>query len=216
MDSPYFQVGVYQSTASRFRFPPCVDLRSGAFLSPSFAFGVGQRPRLCREDEKSLALVRSSNVRSFNERFRNSEAEIFKGGADDVEVPKADVSTDVFKEAPVRFCLSNDPLDMRPEMPWVVRSKASACAAERLTRISSNDASHFSAPRAAVEGSNVRPDRSLVQIPFAHSRRKDERCRDLPLHVTDCSSPGEGSLETKIESSNSGAEADVGMCNHTC
>jgi hypothetical protein len=46
-----------------------------------------------------------------------------------------------------------------------------------------NDAIHFSAKASLWEGSNVRPDRRLVQRSFFHARRQDAGCVSFPLNV---------------------------------
>jgi hypothetical protein len=51
-----------------------------------------------------------------------------------------------------------------------------------------NDSVHSAMQRAAVEGSNVGPDRSLTQAAVFHTRRQD-CCRwSFPLHETDSAS----------------------------
>jgi len=75
---------------------------------------------------------------------------------------------------------------------------------DRLTRRASSDEIHAAAPRAAVEGSQVRPDRSRLQTAVLHARDQDCGCVSFPLNVTDGSQRGDGESDTELETSNPG------------
>jgi hypothetical protein len=76
---------------------------------------------------------------------------------------EAEMMGDILDEHEGRFGLSDDPGDMRPEVARIVRAPALARDGERLARIARSDDVHRAAPRAAVEGGNVVPDRCPIQ-----------------------------------------------------
>ena len=59
---------------------------------------------------------------------------------------------------------------------------------ERLARVAASDAIHDSTPRAAVEGSQIRPHRRLIKGLLFHARCQDFDGVGFPLNVTDAAS----------------------------
>ena len=70
---------------------------------------------------------------------------------------------DILKEDERRLDLADDAGDMRPEVAWIIAAEPSACDGKRLARVACAKKIHRAAPRAAIEGSNVIPDNSLIQ-----------------------------------------------------
>ena len=104
---------------------------------PEQARGVGQRVAVIPmgEDEEPLAPMRGADFRRREEPFRDPVAKAFEAWFNNVEVAKPKVSSHVLKKAPLRFNLSDDPLDARPEMPWVGCPESLPGNAERLAGI---------------------------------------------------------------------------------
>jgi hypothetical protein len=92
-------------------------------------------------------------------------------------------------------------------MPRIVCSTTLAGEAERLARVSANDAIHDATPRSAVEGSNVRPDRRRSQDRIFHARRQDRGGECFAFNVADdASRSAKGKLNSDVEASDAGTE----------
>jgi hypothetical protein len=138
------------------RFPPLDRV-------PEQARGVGQLVSLADgEDEEPLALVGRADFRRREEASRKAEAHADQSCGDFGEA-EAEMMGDILEEDEGRFDLADDAGDMGPEVAWIVRAPAFARDRERLARIARSDDVHRAAPRAAIEGSNVVPDNSLIQ-----------------------------------------------------
>jgi hypothetical protein len=98
---------------------------------------------------------------------------------------------------------------MRPEVARVVRAAALSRDGERLARIARSDDVHRAAPRAAVEGSNVVPDNSLIQDRVFHPRHENGRGEGVPLDVTHSTISGDGDGEPEVEPAGAGAEGEA-------
>ena len=147
--------GVGQSRSSSVRFPPLDRV-------PEQARGVGQLVPLANgEDEQTLAFVGSADFRRCEEARRKAVAHADQSCGDFGET-EAEMMGDIFEEDEGRLDLADDTGDMRPEVAWVVGTPALARDGERLARIARSDDVHRAAPRAAVEGGNVVPDRRVT------------------------------------------------------
>lgn len=80
--------------------------------------------------------------------------------------------------------LTDDPLDVWPEVPWVCFCETFASEAEGLTGVAGSDEIHSATPRVAIEGSHIRPNRRWIQPPFFHARSQELEARSFPLHET--------------------------------
>jgi hypothetical protein len=84
----------------------------------------------------------------------------------------------------------------------------------RLARESGNDAIHAAAPRLAVEGLQVSPDRRRIQDARFHKRDKLGGCKGFPFDVSDgvvfVSKKLECSADALAEHADSGAQVDSG------
>lgn len=65
---------------------------------------------------------------------------------------------------------------------------------------------HEAAPRSAVEGGNVVPDRRAIQGRVFHPCHERGRCVGFPLDVTHSSISWGGDMESEVKTSGSGAE----------
>jgi hypothetical protein len=146
----------------------------------SFALGVCQ-------DKRPLSSVRSSNIgRSKSSPFR-IEPERGKFSKYGSSCWKSENWRDVFHKDPSGLNFANDSCVLKEQSAAAaVDSGPLSGHAEVLARESPSDSIHKATPGAAVEGGNVRPDRSFMQCAVAHTRRQDRGGRDFPLHETDC------------------------------
>lgn len=117
---------------------------------------------------------------------------------------------DVFEEAPFGLHLPDDPADVGPEVAGIVLASPLAGEAERLAGITGSEEMNAAAPRAAVEGGNIRPDRSLIQGRVCHPRHESGRREGFPLDVTNSSISGLGDMEAEFETTDACAERDAG------
>lgn len=76
-----------------------------------------------------------------------------------------------------------------------VKSCPLSCDADVLAREARSDDIHASAPRCAVEGSQVTPDRRRIKGSRFHKRDQLSGGSGFPLHVTDCSVTDSKKLE---------------------
>ena len=118
---------------------------------------------------------------------------------DGSEQSEPNKSRDVFENNPSGLNLPNDALDIRPEPPLVLGAELLARGADGLTWEASRDEIHNSAPRSAVEGCEIVPDRSSIQGRLFHPCHESGRCECFPLDVTDGAVVGEGDGEAKLE-----------------
>ena len=128
--------------------------------------------------------------------------------AGDFGETEAEMMGDIFEEDEGRFDLANDSCDMRPEVARVVRTLALARDAERLAWISRSDDVHRAAPRAAIEGSNVVPDRRAIQGRVFHPRHESGRGVGFPFDMAHSSISGHGDGEPEVEPAGAGAERE--------
>src|SRR5438270_1958171 len=96
-----------------------------------------------------------------------------------------EVAGNVFEEDVFGLDFADDASDFRPEMARVFFGLPPACNAERLAWITGSEAIHAAAPRLAVEGAKVRPDRSRVEGAVFKTRCQDLSGSSFPFHVTD-------------------------------
>lgn len=130
---------------------------------------------------------------------------------------------DVLEEAPFRPDLADDPGDIRPEVARVFFAKPMAGKAERLAGIAGRDEMNAAAPRQAVEGSEIVPNRSRSQGRVCHPRHESGRGETVSLDIANSSISGLCEVQAEIQSSDTGAKADAanvvmsfgGMKSHT-
>ena len=124
---------------------------------------------------------------------------------------------DVFEEHDPRFSFANDAMDVRPKVPRIITSTASAGFAERLARVSSSERIHDSTPRPAVKGSHVRENRRFIQATRFHCLSQDFDDSGLVFHTTDCANASESELQSQVETcaASTKAEIEEGMLIHT-
>ena len=113
---------------------------------------------------------------------------------------------DVLEKASQWPDLADDPPDVWPQVPGVALSEHPAGAGEPLAGVSASDEIHLAAPRLAVEGSNIRPDRCRIQGFFFHAAHKDRGRIGFPLDITHASGCRIGEFDAKFKSAGPRAE----------
>jgi hypothetical protein len=195
-------LGVGQSRSNSVRFPPLDRV-------PEQARGVGQLvPLADREDEEPLALVGRADLRRSEEACRKLVAHTDQSAGDFGET-EAEMMGDILEEHEGRLDLADDAGDMRPEVARVVRAPALSRDRERLARIARSDDVHRAAPRAAVEGSNIVPDNSLIQGRVFHPRHESGCGEGFPFDMAHSTISGEGDGEAEVEPACAGAEGQA-------
>jgi hypothetical protein len=119
------------------------------------------------------------------------------------------MSADIFKEAERRFDLAHDPRNVRPEVAWVFVAKPAPRNREWLAWIAAMDDIHEAAPRFAVKGFNIVPDRRVIQGRVFHPRHERGRGKAFPFNVTNSSIVWQGKVQAEVESSRSRAEREA-------
>jgi hypothetical protein len=174
---------------------------------PSLWFGPPFSPSLvCHsEDEESFSLLAGADFLRCKESRRNLITQAFKVSGD-LRKSEAEVAGHVFEKHDCRFNFANDSTDVRPKVSRIVLSTALAGDTEWLAGVARSDAIHDVTPRSAVEGSEIRPDRCLIQDTRFHRRHQVVDGESFPLHPTDRASASQSQFESEVESGTAGAE----------
>jgi hypothetical protein len=115
------------------------------------------------------------------------------------------VPWDVLEEDQRRRDLGDDSSDVRPEVPRVGFAATVSGDAEWLAGITRRDEIHSAAPRFAVEGRQIVPDRRAIQGRVFHPGHEDGRGEGFPLDVAHTAiGVSECELEPKLEPADSG------------
>tara|TARA_R110002073_G_scaffold194287_2_gene353368 strand:+ start:403 stop:1092 length:690 start_codon:yes stop_codon:yes gene_type:complete len=192
-------LGVGQRRSISVRFPPLERV-------PEQARGVGQVVAFANgEDEQAFALVGRADFRRCKEARRKAVAHADQSAGDFGEA-EAEMMGDILEEHEGRFDFADDAGDMRPKVARVVRAPALARDGERLARISRSDDVHRAAPRAAVEGVNIVPDRRAIQGRVFHPRHESGCGVGFPFDMAHSSISGDGDSEPEVEPACAGAE----------
>lgn len=126
---------------------------------------------------------------------------------DDIEA-EAEVSFNILEEDGERPDFVDDAADVGPEVALVVLSEPAAGGAEGLAGITGSEDMNAATPRAAVEGSNIRPHRSRIHEPRFHRSNQVEAGEGFDLHMTDDASAGNGQSKAEVKPAASRAEGD--------
>lgn len=157
------------------------------------------------KDEQPLTLVRRTDFRRRDEACRKAVAHADQS-AGDFGKSEAEMMGDIFEEDEGRLDLANDPRNVGPEVPRVVRAPAFARDGERLARIARSDDVHRAAPWAAVEAGNIVPDRRWIQGRLFHPGHENGRGVGFPFDMAHSSISGNGDGEPEVEPARAGTE----------
>lgn len=128
---------------------------------------------------------------------------------DDVGKSQIEVTLDVLAPDPFWLHLVDDAGHVGPEMPAVGVAASSAGVAEGLAGITGRHEMNSAAPRSAIKGSQIAPDRRLTQGLVCHPRHESGRSVAFPLDESHSAVPRLGDVEAEIEAGISGAEGDA-------
>lgn len=145
------------------------------------------------------------------------EPELGKVG-EDVREAVPNKSGDVLQEHVARSHVSNDPGNVWPDPSLIIDTSTFARCGEWLAREAGSDEIHSAAPRCAVEGREIVPDRCLIQGRLVHPGHECRRRVGVPLNVTHSSGGDSGESRDELEQSDAGAEVEgggrFGTCSH--
>ena len=113
---------------------------------------------------------------------------------------------DVLSKEDGRAGFNQDAADVGPEVAGIVFAFASAAEGEGLTGISGRDDMNLAAPRSAVEGSQIVPNRRVIQGLVFHPGHESGRGETVSLDKTHSSIAGFGKVDAEVETSDTGTE----------
>ena len=137
------------------------------------------------------------------------EPELGKVG-EDVWEPGPNKSGDVLQEDVARSHVSNDPGNVWPDPSLIIDTSTGSRLTERLARETGSDEIHSAAPRCAVKGREIVPNRRRVQGRLVHPGHECGRCVAVPLNVTHSLGAEPGEPGDELEQSDAGAEVEGG------
>jgi len=116
---------------------------------------------------------------------------------------------DVFKEGPFGPDFPDDACNVGPEVAGVLVALAVAREGEGLAGITGSDDMNAAAPRSAVEGLEIVPDRSRSQGRVCHPCHENGRRETVSLDMTYSPVSGFSEAKAEIQSSDTGAKTDA-------
>ena len=195
-------LGVGHIRSISVRFPPLERVPEQARWVGQFAaFADG-------EYEQPLAFVRRTDFRRCKEACRKAVAHADQSTGDFGEA-EAEMMGDILEEDEGRLALADDTSDMRPEVARILGAQAFARDGERLARISRSDDVHRAAPRAAIEGSNIVPDNSLIHGRVFHPRHESGCGEGFPFDMAHSSISGDGDGKPKVDAACAGTKGEA-------
>jgi hypothetical protein len=172
------------------------------------------------QDDEAFAFVAGADFCRREQSRRNNVASALQISADSSEA-QAKMGANIFEEDEPRLSFAKDAVHVGPKVARIAFSQSLAGATERLAGVAGKEAIHMAAPRAAVEGAKVIPDRRLIQGRVFHPRHESGRGEGFPLNVTNSARAEaeefKGQLHGEVQSAGSGAQAeavDCGRCSH--
>lgn len=123
---------------------------------------------------------------------------------------------DILEEAPLGRGFADDAGDLGPEVSGIILAPPVPRQAERLAGITGSDDMNAAAPRSAVEGSQIVPDRSRSQGRVRHPRHESSRGETVSLDMTYSAISGLGDVKAEVETADTGAKADAAKIVMSC
>ena len=181
--------------------PFCGLSRMQARFPLPLKVGVGQ-------NEQPLADVRPPDFRRRYDARCNPVAHALKI-CGDVSETKGQMADDVLEKAPFRGDFGDDSGNVGPKVTRVRLAPPMAREREGLAGITGRDDMNAAAPRSAIEGFEVVPNRSRDQGRVRHPRHEAGRGETVSLDITHSSVSGFCDVKAKIEASDAGAKAET-------
>lgn len=160
------------------------------------------------EDEEPLALMARADFRRREKSDLDRVTKSAKVSPYALGAAAGEHAADVLDEDEPGPGLDDDAPRRAPEVALVFLGEPLACKAVRLARDAANEAVNAATPCAAVEGSGIAPDRSVIQETRSHRCDQVRDGEGFPLHQTDAASAWYRQSDAEIEASASGAEGE--------
>jgi hypothetical protein len=167
------------------------------------------------QDEDSLAPVWRADFGRAQSRPLRIEPEVGQSSKQLSKPIPGNEAADVLHEDEARSHVANDTKEVVDEIALVIASELLAGDAVRLAWDPPKDEIHLSTPRCAVEGSQIREHRSLIQEPGFALLCQDFAGEGFPLHVADRSSIWNCSSDSQVKATDAGADGDAVEMIHT-
>ena len=169
----------------------------------SLAVGVGHA-----EDEQPLALMARPDLRRCEKSDLDRVTKSAKVSPNALGAAAGEHAADVFDEDEPGPGLDDDAPGRAPEVALVLFGEALAGQAVRLARDAANEAVNEATPRAAVEGSGIAPDRSVIQETRSHRCDQVRDGEGFPLQQTDTASAWQRQSDAEVKTSASCADGE--------
>jgi hypothetical protein len=154
----------------------------------SLAIGVGSESKPPLPDVRRAEVLGSRHARrTHDEAHRSKVSEGLLEGS----------LLHVLEKHDSGLALADDPGDLGPDGALVSVSTSLSGEAVGLAREASSDEIHDATPQLAVEGSEIRPDRRMIQSTRFALRDQDVDAESFPLHVTDRAKVSDHELESE-------------------
>ncbi|HEX9640771.1 MAG TPA: hypothetical protein VGB13_05610 [Candidatus Krumholzibacteria bacterium] len=154
----------------------------------SLAIGVGSESKPPLPDVRRAEVLGSRHARRTHDEAHCSK--VSNGSSKSSPV-------DVLEEDSCGLAVADDPGDLGPDSALVGVSASLAGEAVGLAREARSDEIHDATPRLAIEGSEIRPDRRMIQSTRFALRDQDVDAESFPLHVTDRAKVSDHELESE-------------------
>ena len=177
-----------------------LSIRRSGKLPASLAVGVGQ------DEDPSPAMARACFSRCEQARFWCVAQ--FAKASGDVGKSQIDVPFDIFEEGPFGPDLVNDAGDIGPEVAGIICTAALSGMAERLAGIAGRDDMNAVAPRAAIKGFEIVPNKRLSQGLVFHPGHESGRSMGFPLDISHSAISFFGDMEAEVQASISCTQRD--------
>ena len=173
------------------------------------------------QNEDSIPDLACTDFRRRDDARSNPVAHVLKVPGDVLEA-KGEMSGHVLEEHPFGSDLGDDAGDVGPEVAGIVLALPQSGEGEGLAWITGSDEMNAAAPRSAVEGLEIVPDRSWRQGRVRHPCHEHGRGKTVSLDKAHSSETRFCDVQAEVEPADAGTEAEAsefmnsfGMCNHT-
>jgi len=173
------------------------------------------------QNEDSIPDLACTDFRRRDDARSNAVAHVLKVSGDVLEA-KGEMSGHVLEEHPFGADFGDDAGNVGPEVTGIVLASPQPREGEGLAWITGSDEMNAAAPRSAVEGLEIVPDRSWRQGRVRHPCHEHGRGKTVSLDKAHSSETGFCDVQAEVEPSNAGSEAEasqfmysLGMCSHT-
>jgi hypothetical protein len=151
------------------------------------------------EDEKPFALMRRTDLSRLEQSDLTRKTKSAQVSPYALGAAAGEHAADIFDEDEPRPGLDDDAPGRAPEIALVVFGEPLPSETVRLARDAANEAVNAATPSAAVEGSGIAPDRSLIHETRSHRCDQVRDGEGFPLHQTDAASAWQRQSDAEIK-----------------